>query len=103
MTLTIAQQKERLKRELARLTEREKNLKIKAAQKNIKAINAEILKYSEDGTDDLKKIIGLLVLFYKKDQTFKNAVLDVAEEELKGRKAGKVGKTPRRAAEAAGV
>ncbi|MWD87403.1 hypothetical protein, partial [Escherichia coli] len=98
-----AQQKERLKRELARLTGREKNLKIKAAQKNIKAINAEILKYSEDGTDDLKKIIGLLVLFYKKDQTFKNAVLDVAEEELKGRKAGKVGKTPRRAAEAAGV
>lgn len=97
MTLTIAQQKERLKRELARLTEKEKSLKIKAAQKNTKAIAAEILKYSENGTDDLKKIIGLLVLFYKKDQAFKNAVMDIAAEELAGRKAGKVGKTPRRA------
>lgn len=98
MTLTIAQQKERLKRELARLTEKEKNIKIKAAQKNIKAINAEILKYHDDGVDDLKKIIGLLTLFYKKDQAFKNAVMKVAADELAGRKAGKVGKTPRAAA-----
>ncbi|EGG8810684.1 hypothetical protein IDZ21_004412 [Salmonella enterica] len=97
MTLTITQQKERLKRELARLTEREKNLKVKAAQKNTKAINAEVIKYSEAGTDDLKKIIGLLVLFYKKDQAFKNAVLDIADKELAGRKAGKVGKTTRAA------
>ena len=47
--MSLQQQKERLKRELAALEKKEKHLKDQANAKNMKAIAAEILKYDLEG------------------------------------------------------
>ena len=61
--MDLNQQKERLKRELARLEQKEKHLKKQAEAKNIKAITAEILKYDIPKYNNFKKLVGLLTYF----------------------------------------
>jgi len=89
----LNQQKEKLKRELAALEQKEKRLKEQTAAKNIKLIAAEILKYDDPKYDNLTKIIGLLAFFdYKKDNT-KQGIMEWAMNEISERKNKKVGRT----------
>lgn len=53
--MDLNQKKEQLKRELARLEQKEKYLKKQSEAKNIKAITDEILKYDIPKYDNLKK------------------------------------------------
>jgi hypothetical protein len=70
--MSLQQQKERLKRELA-LEKKEKHLKDQANAKNMKAISAEILKYDLEGYDNFKKIVGLLHILITKTTILKTA------------------------------
>lgn len=91
--MSLQQQKERLKRELAALEKKEKHLKDQANAKNMKAIAAEILKYDLEGYDNFKKVVGLLAYFDYQDDDFKNGLMKWAENELEERKAKKVART----------
>lgn len=91
--MSLQQQKERLKRELAALEKKEKHLKDQANAKNMKAIAAEILKYDLEEYDNFKKIVGLLSYFDYQDDEFKNGLIKWAENELEERKAKKVART----------
>lgn len=95
----ISQQKERLKRELAALEQKEKKLKEKEATKNIKLIASEILKYDDPRFDNLTKIIGLLAYFdYKKDNV-KEGIMEWAMREISERKDKRVGRTYKKESE----
>lgn len=85
--------KERLKRELARLEQKEKYLKKQAEAKNIKAIMAEILKYDIPQYNNFKKLVGLLTYFEHQSEDFKNGIIAWAENELKERKDKKIART----------
>ena len=91
--MSLQQQKERLKRELAALEKKEKHLKDQANTKNMKAIAAEILKYDLENYDNFKKIVGLLSYFDYQDEDFKKGLIAWAEDELEERKTKKVART----------
>lgn len=91
--MDLTQQKERLKRELARLEQKEKHLKKQAEAKNIKAITAEILKYDIPQHNNFKKLVGLLSYFDYQSENFKNEIITWAENELKERKDKKIART----------
>ncbi|AKL15183.1 hypothetical protein AAHU66_03710 [Klebsiella pneumoniae] len=91
--MDLNQQKERLKRELARLEQKEKHLKKQAEAKNIKAITAEILKYDIPKYNNFKKLVGLLTYFDCQNEDFKNGIITRAENELKERKDKKIART----------
>ena len=91
--MDLNQQKERLKRELARLEQKEKYLKKQAEAKNIKAIMAEILKYDIPQYNNFKKLVGLLTYFDCQNEDFKNGIITRAENELKERKDKKIART----------
>lgn len=91
--MDLNQKKEQLKRELARLEQKEKYLKKQSEAKNIKAIMDEILKYDIPKYDNLKKMVGLLVYFHYQSEDFKNGVIAIAESELNERKAKKISRT----------
>lgn len=91
--MSLQQQKERLKRELAALEKKEKHLKDQANAKNMKAISAEILKYDIEEYDNFKKVVGLLSYFDYQDDDFKKGLMNWADNELEERKAKKVART----------
>ncbi|POY53468.1 MULTISPECIES: hypothetical protein [Pectobacterium] len=91
--MDLNQQKERLKRELARLEQKEKHIKKQAEAKNIKAITAEILKYDIPQYNNFKKMIGLLSYFDCQNEDFKKRMIAWAENELKERKDKKIART----------
>lgn len=91
--MDLTQQKERLKRELARLEQKEKYLKKQAEAKNIKAITAEVLKYDIPQYNNFKKLVGLLSYFDCQSEDFKNSIIVCGEEELNERKNKKISRS----------
>ena len=84
--LSIEQKKERLKRELAKIEAEEKKLKRAKELKDLKIINSEILRYTKKDFDNIKKILGLLVLFETQNDEFRKIVFASADREIQKRK-----------------